>query len=325
MAEFPCLPLFTDAYLGDTTHLTTAEHGAYLLLLIAQWRSKDCTLPNDDKLLSRYTKMNRKEWGKARPILESFFRVNGTTWVQQRLQDEKRYVEEKRKGNIASGKVSALKRKERHSANVITNVPTEGVTNDQRTTNQPLTLTLNPIKDITTHSSTLRETPLFDELGAAWKRIWESYPRTRRGNQAKSKAAFLKALREKRATLEEIENGLARYRESDEVERGYAKGAEAWFNADGWANSYQPPRSDHQGQKKSYMDTMHDAAKAACEQIDRELDAGNQGNAELVNPAGNSGRIPPRIAHQPNRDDAEMAGDEDSGIQAPGDYWNSDD
>ena len=39
MAEAPIMPFATDAYIGDTTHLTTIEHGAYLLLLFAMWRT----------------------------------------------------------------------------------------------------------------------------------------------------------------------------------------------------------------------------------------------------------------------------------------------
>jgi hypothetical protein len=51
LAEFPALPLFTDAYLGDTTHLSTFEHGAYLLLLIVSWRTPGCCVADDDALL----------------------------------------------------------------------------------------------------------------------------------------------------------------------------------------------------------------------------------------------------------------------------------
>ena len=39
MADFPALPFFTDAYLGDTQHLTLEEHGAYQKLLYIAWRS----------------------------------------------------------------------------------------------------------------------------------------------------------------------------------------------------------------------------------------------------------------------------------------------
>src|SRR3546814_6166025 len=43
------IPLFPDAYHRDTTHLTTEEHGAYLLLLMAAWGTEDCSLPNDER------------------------------------------------------------------------------------------------------------------------------------------------------------------------------------------------------------------------------------------------------------------------------------
>ena len=52
MAEYPALPLWTDAYLADTTHLTDAEHGVYFQLVVHAWRSPDCRLPNDAKWLA---------------------------------------------------------------------------------------------------------------------------------------------------------------------------------------------------------------------------------------------------------------------------------
>ena len=53
MAEFPALPLWTDAYLADTGHLTFEEHGLYLNLLILMWRSPECRIPNDPAWLNR--------------------------------------------------------------------------------------------------------------------------------------------------------------------------------------------------------------------------------------------------------------------------------
>jgi uncharacterized protein YdaU (DUF1376 family) len=122
MAEFPALPLWTDAYLGDTTHLTTIEHGAYLLLLITAWRTRDGVLPDDDRLLARYTRMTPTQWKRMRPILADFFVIEGGTWTQQRLRDErdavKQLSERQREKGLRSGEVRSLKTKGRHRAAV---------------------------------------------------------------------------------------------------------------------------------------------------------------------------------------------------------------
>jgi len=122
MAEFPALPLFTDAYLGDTTHLSTFEHGAYLLLLIVSWRAAGCCIPDDDALLCRYTRMTRDKWRKARPILEPFFSIRDGFWHQARLQNELQHLQSRRDQQVAAGNASAiaksLKRKGRQATPV---------------------------------------------------------------------------------------------------------------------------------------------------------------------------------------------------------------
>jgi len=108
VAEFPALPLFTDAYLGDTTHLSTFEHGAYLLLLIVSWRSPGCCIADDDALLARFTRMTRDKWRKVRPILEPFFRIEGGFWHQARLQNELQHLQSRRDQQVAAGNASAI-------------------------------------------------------------------------------------------------------------------------------------------------------------------------------------------------------------------------
>ena len=53
MAEFPYMRLWTDAFIGDTGHLSAAETGAYIMLLMCAWRTPGCCLPDDDKRLAR--------------------------------------------------------------------------------------------------------------------------------------------------------------------------------------------------------------------------------------------------------------------------------
>ncbi|WP_169728329.1 DUF1376 domain-containing protein [Geminicoccus roseus] len=85
MADFPAMPFYTDAYLADTTHLTTEEHGAYMLLLFAAWRSPGCCLRDDDAFLARVAKVTLDRWKKRlRPVLASFWRIEDGVWTQKK-------------------------------------------------------------------------------------------------------------------------------------------------------------------------------------------------------------------------------------------------
>lgn len=134
MAEFPALPLFTDAFIGDTMHLSAAQTGAYLMLLMAAWRSKDCKLPDDDKMLARMARMDARLWAANKDVVMAFWSQDETQkWYQRRLIDERKYVEAKREQNIRAGNASALKRNGRHSTDVINPLQPE--------TNQPTPIT----------------------------------------------------------------------------------------------------------------------------------------------------------------------------------------
>jgi len=222
MAEYPALPLFTDAYMADTRHLTTTQHGAYLLLLMTAWRMPDCKLPDDDNLLARWAGLDYRNWRKMRPlIIDQFWKKDGHGKLQQnRLLDERKYADSRRRKNAEAGKASALKRKERHSTTVAT----------------------KPQPDSNPHTHTLPIREDKDKSLPSLKR-WQDfkilYPKGRAGNWQKNESAYRSAIK-RGFSEDEIYQGLLAYANSDEVARGFVKGAAAWLNDDRFKNTYQP-------------------------------------------------------------------------------------
>lgn len=93
MAEYPAIPLWTDAYLADTVHLSLEEHGAYLKLLMVAWRTGECRLPDNDRRLATMLGIPLARWQKKlRPALEPFWTVADGWWTQKRLQKEREFV-----------------------------------------------------------------------------------------------------------------------------------------------------------------------------------------------------------------------------------------
>lgn len=85
-------PLYVADYLADTAHLSTAEHGAYLLLLMHQWR-QGC-VPADEKQLSRITRQALPEWRRMSETVLAFFENTPAGLVQQRLERERARADE---------------------------------------------------------------------------------------------------------------------------------------------------------------------------------------------------------------------------------------
>jgi uncharacterized protein YdaU (DUF1376 family) len=81
------MPLWIGAYLADTMHLTRDEHGGYLLLIMAYWRSGS-PLPDDDKKLSAIVSASQKEWRELRDVLSEFFHVGDGVWSHKRIDQE---------------------------------------------------------------------------------------------------------------------------------------------------------------------------------------------------------------------------------------------
>jgi uncharacterized protein YdaU (DUF1376 family) len=79
----PWMPLYVGDYLGDTGHLTTAQHGAYLLLMMHYWRKGE--LPDDDRQLCKITKLPLKTWCEYRATLQVFFYEG---WKHKRIDAE---------------------------------------------------------------------------------------------------------------------------------------------------------------------------------------------------------------------------------------------
>lgn len=121
MAEFPALPLFTDAFIADTGHLDATETGAYLALLMAAWRSPDCSIPDDDIRLARMARCDRRTWSRVKDTVMAFWKKEEDGKLRQkRLTRERTYVSSISRRQSLAGKASALKRKELASTSVPT-------------------------------------------------------------------------------------------------------------------------------------------------------------------------------------------------------------
>lgn len=103
MTSAPFLKLFPGDYHAKTQHLTTLEHGAYLLLLMAAWGRKDCGLPDDDQFLARTVGLSTQKWSVVKSHVMGFWELEDGYFFNQRLLNDRRKVKKTSLKNSESG------------------------------------------------------------------------------------------------------------------------------------------------------------------------------------------------------------------------------
>lgn len=109
MAELFALPLLTSEWLADTSHLSRAERGLYMDVLILMWRSPGCQVPASVEWVARKLSVGETELPALKQILTEFCqtRVISRTKVyqQKRLMaqyDKVKNLQDRQSGNAKS-------------------------------------------------------------------------------------------------------------------------------------------------------------------------------------------------------------------------------
>lgn len=83
MAALPYMQLYIADYLADTMHLSTEEHGAYLLLMFNYWQTGR---PIPKNRLAKIARVSDSRWAELHTVLAEFFEDDGESWIHLRIE-----------------------------------------------------------------------------------------------------------------------------------------------------------------------------------------------------------------------------------------------
>ena len=102
------MQLYVADYLADTMHLTTEEHGAYLLLIFNYWQTGK---PIPVSRLARIARLTNDRWTDVERTLSEFFIERDGEWMHERIERDLEALHATQAQRIAAGKASAEARK----------------------------------------------------------------------------------------------------------------------------------------------------------------------------------------------------------------------
>ena len=85
MAALPYMQFHIAEYLADTSHLSTEEHGAYLLLIFNYWQ-RGKPLDNSNGRLANVARLSNERWTNVERSLREFFAIKEDIWTHHRIE-----------------------------------------------------------------------------------------------------------------------------------------------------------------------------------------------------------------------------------------------
>lgn len=257
MSQAPSMPMYWDAYLADTTHLTTEEHGAYMLLLGAMWR-RNGSVPDDDKDNARILGLSTAKWRKIKARFQatiSGFHIKNGVITQEKLQKTWKNTQEKinknRSNGSKGGRAAASKNNDLDQANA---------TNSRERKASIPEPEPEPIKDFPLSARGATETNQSREKipEDAFEKFWAVYPNQVQERFARQQFDFSLI---RAGSLQTIIDGVYRYVEDVKRNPRPYMNPQKWLDGDCWNDKYaQPPPKPKQKNNQRL-----DAAQRALE------------------------------------------------------------
>ena len=225
------MPFYIGKYLADTLHLTTEQHGAYLLLLAAAWMRRG-KLPNDDAQLMRIARCDKAAWKRVKTDVMAFFVAGADGLTQKRLAVEYAKALTANTAQHENGKKGGRPKKAKPN-------PTEthgfsGQEPKSNPTESPLQIQREEAKD-----QKLKATVRQAELRADFDAFYQAYPR----KQAKADA--LKAWKQVAPGLAEVLPKLAEQRAHDDGWlRGFIPLPATYLRGQRWKDELTKPTTN---------------------------------------------------------------------------------
>lgn len=217
----------TEKYRKATRHLDTFQHGCYRLL-IDEYMITGEPLPDNDQALANICHCTLQAFLEhASSIVRAFFTPKDGLLFHDYCNDELDFQDTRRRFASEKAQKAAKARYNKNKDLDATSIQQECLAMpESRVKSQDIPSN----EDIDSVDPPKKENR-FEE----W---WSMFPKQRAGAKEKARSAYAKAI--KRAAEDEIHEGTIRYIGSDEVARGFAKGAAAWLNDDRWRTQYRP-------------------------------------------------------------------------------------
>jgi uncharacterized protein YdaU (DUF1376 family) len=120
------MPLFIGDLIADTTHLSRADFGSYVLLICFYWRRGE-PLPDDDRALSAAARVTLDEWEAIRPVMAEFFQIADGIWRHKRIDEELAEARKRYEGNRLGAEITNARRRKKATPSVAPSAPAGGV------------------------------------------------------------------------------------------------------------------------------------------------------------------------------------------------------